>query len=211
MRGDCMVRFLSSLVLGLLCSHAISQTADELAALKSQKEAMEYQAAIEKAKAEIAKARQDQIRAALGDVTLAEEAKKKAEAERAEFLAKLPPVEAKALPGTVGVEGIKLLALPPILSRLDSEAKVLCGNMGPKVLIYDKAVVDGITAAVVVQEQMANLDGALNEALKPKEKQAEAGRAVPLLALYGVTTAVKAGADLASLFKTNIITGKVDL
>jgi len=171
---------------------------------------LELQLAIEKAKADIAKAKRDQIQNQWSDSATAEESKKKAQAQKDELGAKLPATEAKALAGTVGVEGIKLLALPPILQELEIRSKLICAELTGPVFPFEKTVADGIASAFVMREQLGFLINAHRTATSPQAPDT-AARIAPALALGAMTTVVKATADFASLFKTNVVTGKQDL
>jgi len=195
-----------------------AQTAEEIAALENQKKAAELIKAIETAKADTAIAKRNQLLSeAATETSFADERKKQAEAEKSELAAKLPATNATALQGTVNLDGVKLMALAPIIKRLDAEALKLCGVLRPtkedQLLFFDRSLIDGILAARLLEKQLENLKMVNENAVIPPAAQPPtlAGRTAALLGVAAVTTGLKAVADLAALFKTNVTTNKVDL
>ncbi|MGE8453025.1 MAG: hypothetical protein ACN6OP_20875 [Pseudomonadales bacterium] len=204
-------------LLALAPTIALGQTSDEIAALETQKKAAELVKMIEEAKAAAGVARRNQLlNESQTETSLTEENKKRADAEKAELAAKLPTTTATALTGSVGTEGVKLIALGPVLNKLDEAAKELCLTSSPdNVLIFDRTLVDGIVAARLLQAQIKDLTYANKNIVAPlvpaPGQLTVTPKVAALLALSAVTTGIKAVADLAALFKTNVTTAKVDL
>lgn len=195
----------------LLFTMAYGQTVDEIAAAKAQKDMLEAQVAIEKAKGDLAEQKVRQLKADwLGSAT-AEEAKKKAEAEKAELAAKFPSTDAKALPGTIGTEGVKLLAFPPVIEKMKTLAGKVCDKLPGPFAVYDGQTFQAVTAATVLESQIDLLRKAHESVGQDPTAKAAGPRVAAFLALGAVTSAVKTAADLASLFKTDIVTGRNEL
>ena len=137
-----------------------------------------------------------------------------AEAERAELLARLPPAQAKALGGSVDNRGLGAAGLARAFDLALELAAELCQTLPPDrmVTLYDPLVSQGIVVARTVDAALGRQAQEL--AMRNAELQRyidantplEAGRrrsALPLAWLTAPTMLLRAGADLASLFKTD--------
>lgn len=197
---------------------AVGQTPDEIAALEAQKKATLLVKEIEEAKEAAGASRRNQLLNEIQTKTsLADEKKKQADVEKAELKAKLPETTATPLAGGVGTEGMKLLALEPIVRKLDEAAGRLCQTSAPDhLLIFDRSLVDGIVSARLLEAQIEDLINANRNIVGAspapvKGQPTVTPKTAALLAVGAVTTGIKAVADLTALFKTNVTTGTIDL
>lgn len=137
----------------------------------------------------------------------AEARKAIAEAEKAEAAAKIPPSETKLLTGSINTEKFGAASLVKAFDLARELAESLCTSLDPlkTVTIYDAAIVQGVVTARIVESEMARATKDLRSALIALESDSRANKqstkAIPIAGLVG---GVKAIADLASLFKTNV-------
>ena len=144
----------------------------------------------------------------------AEARKAIAEAEKAEYAAQLPATDTKALAGKVNTEKfgaaglVKAFDLARELSR--EVCKVLRANHGATYAIHDATIAQGIATARLQEEAIDKIAADLvrqNAVLEPNldpamgEKTPKVGL---LIGLAGVTTGLKAAADLAALLKQDV-------
>jgi hypothetical protein len=137
------VRFLAAASIGVAMSCPASAQTDN-AALEQEKDRLVLEAAIEKAKADIAAHRKAQREAeALADLVIrqkeAEAKKAEAEAEKGELLAKLPATKIEALPGSIDAKNFGAAGLVVAVDLAKEIALRLCGviDEGRTLLIYD--------------------------------------------------------------------------
>ena len=189
-------------------------------ALVQEKARLELEAAIEKSKADIAASKKAQREAdALTDLSIrqkeAEARKAEAEAEKGEVLAKIPPTKIEALPGSIDAKNFGSAGLVVAIDLAKALAPRLCGviDQGQTAIVYDAATISGITSARLLDTQLSLFQDSLTKALQEKDDT----RAISLFSMgigigAGVATGtLKAVADLASLFKTNVTVSKTDL
>lgn len=148
-----------------------------------------------------ARAREAEARAAL------------AEAQQAELLARLPPSTSKALAGTSNVGAIGAAGLVRAFDLAQQLAAEVCAVLPAErpVVLYDPAATQGMLAARLVDDAIARLDADLvrqNEELQAVidarlPRGGKAGAAV-FTVLTVVPATLKAAADVAALFKTNV-------
>lgn len=148
-----------------------------------------------------ARAREAEARAAL------------AEAQQAELLARLPPSTSKALAGTSNVRDIGAAGLVRAFDLAQQLAAEVCAVLPAErpAVLYDPAATQGMLAARLVDDAIARLDADLvrqNEELQAVidarvPRGAQAGAAV-FTVLTVVPATLKAAADVAGLFKTNV-------
>lgn len=211
------IAIFSAIVGAILPFSALADT--DNATLAQEKARLELEAGIEKAKADIAGYRKTQREAdALSDLGIrqkAAEAKKaEAEAEKGEILAKLPATKIDALSGSIDAKNFGSAGLIVAIDLAKELAPRLCEvvDEGQTVLVYDAATISGIISARMLDTQLALFQDSLDTALQEKDDS----KAVKLFSMgIGMGAAVatgtiKAAADLASLFKTNIVVSKTD-
>ncbi len=142
----------------------------------------------------------------------AEARKAIAEAEKAELAAKLPATESKALAGSVNTEkfgAASLVKAFDLAGELASDVCTAAGTGSNGFVLYEPTAVQGIVSARAVRREIRELTDELNKevekinAVLPKSGIAPA--LAPALAIGAVTTGLKAVADLASLFKVNVV------
>lgn len=183
------------------------------AALAQEKARLELEASIEKSKADIAGYKKTQREAeALTDLGIRQ---KEAEAEKGEVLAQIPPTKIEALSGSIDAKNFGAAGLIVAIDLAKALAPRLCGviDQGQTVLVYDATTISGITSARLLDTQLALFQDSLNKALQEKDDT----KTIKLFSMMGIgmgaavaTGTIKAVADLASLFKTNITVGKTD-
>lgn len=135
-----------------------------------------------------------------------------AEAERAELLARLPPAAIKPLQGSVETRQFGAAGLVRAFDLADELASELCRVLPAdrKTAIYEPATVQGILAARQVLDAVERLKDDLAKQNKELQQLIEAhtpqGSAAGLAftLLSAVPATLKAGADLSSLFKTDV-------
>jgi len=161
-----------------------TDTADQLAEIKSRYE-------LEKAKND-----------------LLEQEKRQATLEKEKALAQIPDTKTTALAGTVDVKNFGAAGLIVAIDLAKELAGGLCNEItsGNKVFIYDPAITSGIVSARMLETQLALYQTTLKEALKEEVPDKTFEAFMPGLAAGAAVASgtVKALADLASLFKTNI-------
>jgi len=136
-----------------------------------------------------------------------------AEAERAELLARLPPAQAKALSGNVDAAKLGAAGLARAFDLALELAIEVCAGLPQdrQVILYDPIVSQGVVAARTVDGALARTAQELAErnlelqryinAYTPES--ADRRTAIPLIWLTAPTVLLRAGADLASLFKSD--------
>ncbi len=140
-----------------------------------------------------------------------------AEAERAELLARLPPAQSKALPGTVDTRQFGAAGLVRAFDLARELAATLCSRLpaGRSAALYDPAAVQGMLAARTVDSTLARLSGDMAERNKALQRYLDLHRppgsgaaALPLAILTVVPATVRAGADIAALLRSDVtVTG----
>lgn len=133
-----------------------------------------------------------------------------AEAERAELLARLPPAQAKALSGSVDANKLGAAGLARAFDLALALAVEVCAVLPQdrSVTLYDPAVSQGMVAARTVDAALTRTAQELaarnRELARYIEDHAPApAAALPLAWLTAPTVLLRAGADLASLFKSD--------
>ncbi|WP_429206141.1 hypothetical protein [Massilia sp. UYP11] len=136
-----------------------------------------------------------------------------AEAERAELLARLPPAQTRALSGNVDAAKFGAAGLARAFDLALELAEQVCAGLPQErqVILYDPAVSQGVVAARIVDGALARTAQELTErnlelqhyinAQTPES--ADRRPAIPLIWLTAPTVLLRAGADLASLFKSD--------
>ena len=136
-----------------------------------------------------------------------------AEAERAELLARLPPAQAKPLGGNLEAGKLGAAGLARAFDLALALAAEVCAVLPPDrhVIVYDPLVSQGVVAARTVDsalERTAQELTARNIELQryinaQTPESADRRSAIPLIWLTAPTVLLRAGADLASLFKND--------
>ena len=136
-----------------------------------------------------------------------------AEAERAELLARLPPVQAKALSGNVEAGKFGAAGLARAFDLALELALEVCAGLPQdrQVTLYDPVVSQGVVAARTVDgalartaQELAERNLELQHYLNAQTPEsADRRAAIPLIWLTAPTVLLRAGADLASLFKSD--------
>jgi len=137
-----------------------------------------------------------------------------AEAERAEWLARLPPVTSKPLTGSVDTGHAGIVALMKSVDLAAQLASELCAALPPasRVALYDPASSQGIVAARTVDdgllhisEQLGRQNRQLQQLIEEHTPRQSGSRPLaPLIALAAVPATVKSAADIAALFKSDV-------
>lgn len=138
-----------------------------------------------------------------------------AEAERAEWLARLPPTTSKPLAGRVDTDHAGVVALMKSVDLAAELAVALCAVLPPghRVALYDPASSQGIVAARSVDdglrhitEQLASQQRQLQQ-LIDQHRPAATVRQQKQLSLFTVAAipaTMKTAADIAALFKSDV-------
>ncbi len=136
-----------------------------------------------------------------------------AEAERAELLARLPPAQTRALGGSVETRGFGAAGLARAFDLTLELATELCRILPPErfVILYDPLVTQGIVVARTVDaalvrqaQELATRNAELQRYIEASTTPGARRRNTLLLAwLTAPAMVLRAGADLASLFKTD--------
>lgn len=189
------------------------------ATLTQEKTRLELESAIEKLKADIAGYKKTQQEAqALTDLGIrqkeAEARKAEAEAVKGEALANIPPTKIEALPGSIDSKNFGAAGLVVAVDLAKTLAPRLCKEIddGQTTLVYDATTISGITSARLLETQLSIFQDSLNKALEEKDDT----MAISLfsagigMGAAVATGTIKAFADLASLFKTNVTVNKTD-
>lgn len=210
------VKLLASAIVGATLS--CSALADN-ATLAQEKARLELEAAIEKSKADIAGYKKTQREAeALTDLGIrqkeAEAKKAEAEAEKGEILAKIPPTKIEALAGSVDVKNFGAAGLIVAIDLAKELAPRLCEviQSDQTALVYDPTTASGIISARLLDTQIILFQDSLDKALKEQDERKAYELFTESLGMGAAvaTGTIKAVADLASLFKTNITVNKTD-
>ncbi len=136
-----------------------------------------------------------------------------AEAERAELLARLPPAQAKALSGNVDAAKFGAAGLARAFDLTLELAIEVCAGLPQdrQVTLYDPVVSQGVVAARTVDgalgrtaQELAERNLELQHYINAHTPEsADRRTATPLIWLTAPTVLLRAGADLASLFKSD--------
>jgi hypothetical protein len=135
-----------------------------------------------------------------------------AEAERAELLARLPPSSSKPLQGSIDTRQFGAAGLVKAFDLARDLAVELCAALPAdrKSAIYDPATAQGVVAARQVGDAIERLKDELTRQNKELQQLIDAhtpqgsAAALALALLTAVPATVKAGADMSSLFKTDV-------
>jgi len=137
-----------------------------------------------------------------------------AQAERAELLARLPPPSIKPLQGSVDTGKFGAAGLVKAFDLARELAAEVCTALpaGRRTAIYEPAAVQGVLAARLVQDAIERLRDDLGKQNKELQQAIEThtpqGSAAAVAVAFTVLTAVpatlKAGADLAALFRSDV-------
>ena len=140
----------------------------------------------------------------------AEIRKATAEAERAEMLARLPPVESKALPGTVNSESFGAAGLVRAFDLAQTLAREVCAALpaGRKASIYEAAATQGVVSARLVNDGIRHISGDLarqNDELQKfiDQHAPPVAKTLSLVGIAAVPATIKAVADISALFRSN--------
>jgi hypothetical protein len=143
----------------------------------------------------------------------AETRKAIAEAERAELLARLPPSTSKPLSGSIETKQFGAAGLVKAFDLAQQLALEVCTALpaDPKTAVYEPSTTQGILAARLVADAIARYNEELGRQNKELQQLIEAhtpqGTKVSTLAFTALTAipaTVKAAADLAALFKSDV-------
>ncbi|CAH0149515.1 hypothetical protein SRABI118_00494 [Massilia sp. Bi118] len=135
-----------------------------------------------------------------------------AEAERAELLARLPPSSLKPLQGNIDTKQFGAAGLAKAFDLARELAVEVCTALPAdrKTTIYEPAAAQGILAARQVADAIERLKDDLAKQNKELQQVIEAhtpkgsSAAIAFTLLTAVPATLKAGADLSSLFKTDV-------
>jgi prefoldin subunit 5 len=135
-----------------------------------------------------------------------------AEAERAELLARLPPSTIKPLQGSIDTRQFGAAGLVRAFDLARDLAREVCTALphDRKTAIYEPAATQGILAARQVADAIERLKDDLTKQNKELQQVIEAhtpkgsSAAIAFTLLTAVPATLKAGADLSSLFKTDV-------
>jgi hypothetical protein len=135
-----------------------------------------------------------------------------AEAERAELLARLPPSSIKPLQGSIDTRQFGAAGLVRAFDLARDLAVELCAALPAerKTAIYDPATTQGVLAARQVSDAIERLKDDLSKQNRELQQLIEthtpqpSAAAIALALLTAVPATVKAGADMSSLFKTDV-------
>lgn len=176
---------------------ALAQTKDEVDAAKRALDLKIYQATTD----------------ALVAQHEAEARKATAEAERAELLARLPPVEAKALQGTIGADDFGAAGLVKAFDLAQQLAGEVCAALPAdrKTVVHDAAITQGVVGARMTSDAIGHLAADLGQQNKQLQAfidrhtpPAAPARSVAWVGIAAVPATIRAVADVTSLFKTNV-------
>jgi hypothetical protein len=136
-----------------------------------------------------------------------------AEAERAEWLARIPPAAAKPLAGSFDTSRAGVVALMKSVDVANELARELCTALpARKVALYDAASSQGIVAARTVDDGLLHMTeqlGRHNQQLQRVIQQhtppgSRPAALAPLVALAAIPATIKSAADIAALFKSDV-------
>jgi hypothetical protein len=143
----------------------------------------------------------------------AEARKAVAEAERAELLARLPPSSSKPLAGAVDTRQFGAAGLVKAFDLAQQLAAHVCSALpaDARVVIYDPVSTQGMVAARTVNDTLARLGDDLSRQNKELQlfidKHTPPGSTlatIPLALLAVVPATMKAAADVASVFRSDV-------
>ena len=184
------------MLLALACasSPALAQTKSEVETAKNALDLKLYQATTDALVAQ----REAEIRKAT------------AEAERAELLARLPPGESKALPGTVNSESFGAAGLVRAFDLAQALASDVCAALPAdrKATIYQPAATQGVVSARLVNDGIKHISDELarqNDALQRfiDQHAPPVAKTLSLVGLAAVPATIRAVADISALFRSN--------
>ncbi len=136
-----------------------------------------------------------------------------AEAERAEWLARLPPATSKPLAGTADVSHAGVVGLLKSVDLAVDLARELCTALPAqgRIALYDAASSQGIVAARTVDDGLLHMTeqlGRQNRQLQLLIEQHTPPAGVPaplaLVPLAAIPATIKMAADIAALFKSDV-------
>lgn len=140
----------------------------------------------------------------------AEIRKATAEAERAELLARLPPAESKALPGTLDSDAFGAAGLVRAFDLAQALARDVCAALpaGRTTTIYEPGAAQGVVSARLVADGIKHINDDLtrqNEALQKfiDQHTPPVAKTLSLVGLAAVPATIRAVADVAALFRSN--------
>lgn len=139
-------------------------------------------------------------------------AKDIAEAQKAEYAAKIPATKTEALNGTVTLTTIGNIGAITGIRSLNEVAIELCNVIKEKepkkVMIYEPTLIAGIVSARQLEGSIANISDALDVSLillpEIEQENSENHLMSLPLAIGAASGTLKALADLASIFKTDL-------
>jgi len=137
-----------------------------------------------------------------------------AEAERAEWLARVPPATAKPLAGVADTSRAGVVALMKSVDVANDLARELCAALPPerRVALYEPASSQGVVAARTVDdgllhmtEQLGRHNQQLQRLVEPHTPPGSRPAALaPLVVLAAIPATLKSAADIAALFKSDV-------
>jgi hypothetical protein len=135
-----------------------------------------------------------------------------AEADRAEALARLPPVTSKALAGSADTSHAGVVALMKAVDLTTQLAHELCAVLPEsRMALYDPASSQGIVAARSVDDglqhitaQVGRANTQLQELISQHTPPGSRPRALAPIALALIPATIKSAADIAALFKSDV-------
>jgi prefoldin subunit 5 len=136
-----------------------------------------------------------------------------AEAERAELLARLPPSTIKPLQGSIDTRQFGAAGLVKAFDLARELATELCTALpaGRKTTVYEPAATQGVLVARQVADAIERLKDDLNkqnrelqQIIEAHTPQGSGAAAIAFTLLTAVPATLKAGAELSSLFKTDV-------
>ncbi len=206
------------LLLAIIVFFEIATAQDGVEYLENEMKRLEIESSIEKLKAEIAESKKKQRETAiLQELSVrkqeAEARKAEAEAERGELLAKIPPSEIEALKGTIDAKEFGAAGFVIAVDVARAMATSVCNDLAAdkKTIVYDETMASGVVSSNLLQTQLKLFQSSLDSALQQKDEDVYKNfRFGPGFDAAIATGTVKAFADLASLFKTNVTITKTD-
>lgn len=136
-----------------------------------------------------------------------------AEAERAEWLARLPSTTSKPLAGTTDTSKAGIAALIQAVDLATQLARELCTALPAQrtIALYDPASSQGVVAARTVDDGLAQMSEVLMRAerqlqvlIEQHTPQASRSQPLTLVAAAAIPAAVKSVADVTALFKSDV-------
>lgn len=136
-----------------------------------------------------------------------------AEAERAEWLARLPPSTSKPLAGSADTSKAGIAALMQSVDLAAQLARELCAALPSqrRVALFDPASSQGIVAAHTVDDGLAQMSDVLARAdrqlqllIEQHTPQASRNQPLTFVAAAAIPAAVKSVADVTALFKSDV-------